>query len=78
MLVNEEALYAIMGRMPETDWKHWAKDRPNWIHGAVEHAFEKSAEQKWKGVLNMARAILQDGAHPFLKKKNHAVSQEGR
>jgi hypothetical protein len=52
VLVNEQSLFSIMGRMTVADWRQWARDRLNWIQGTVELAFEKFVEKKWKDALN--------------------------
>ncbi len=51
MLVNEQSLATIMGRMPATDWKQWVMDRLYWVKDPkIPSAFEKFVEQKWKSV----------------------------
>jgi hypothetical protein len=54
MLVNEQTLPRIMGKMPAADWKQCATSRPAWMKEEVEIAFGKSLEQKWKAALIMA------------------------
>jgi hypothetical protein len=58
MLINEQALIGIMGRIPVDDWKQWAKERPVWMQGEMNFAFEKFNQQKWMDSLNMAPARL--------------------
>ncbi len=41
MLMNEQSLVTIMGRMPAVDRKQWATGRPDLITGTVESALEK-------------------------------------
>jgi hypothetical protein len=38
-LINKQTLQGIMIRMPPGDWKHWAKDRTQWIYENTEEAF---------------------------------------
>jgi hypothetical protein len=42
--------------MPPTDWRQWAKERPNWIREATEEAFWNFVDQKWRDALNVAAA----------------------
>jgi hypothetical protein len=56
LLINNQTITKIMGKMPFTDWKEWATRRPEWIHENVENVFEKFVDQKWKDVLNVAAA----------------------
>ncbi len=52
MLVNKQSRTTIMGRKSAMDWKYWGRNRPNWIQGIVEGAFEKVVEPKLKVALN--------------------------
>ncbi len=56
LLVNDQTIPKIMGKMPFTDWKEWATKRPEWIRGDLEMAFEVYVERKWKDALNVAAA----------------------
>jgi hypothetical protein len=38
LLVSDQMLPGIMARMPVSDWKQWAKERPLWIGGPMEDA----------------------------------------
>ncbi len=44
LLINEQTLFTIMGRMLAVNWKPWAVSRLVQIKG-VETAFERFAEQ---------------------------------
>jgi hypothetical protein len=54
LLINDQTIQKIIGKMPYTDWKEWVTRRPEWIHENFENVFEKFVEQKWKDALNMA------------------------
>jgi hypothetical protein len=53
-LINDQTLPGILARMPPTDWRQWAKERPNWIREATEEAFWNFVDQKWRDALNVA------------------------
>ncbi len=55
-LINDQTLQSIMGWMPLSDWKQWAKERPIWVGGVVEDAFWAFVDQKRKDSLNVAAA----------------------
>jgi hypothetical protein len=38
-LINDQTLPGILARMPPTDWRQWARERPNWMREATEEAF---------------------------------------
>jgi hypothetical protein len=57
-LINDQTLPSIMGRMPLSDWKQWARERPVWVRGMVEDAFWLFVDQKWRDSLNVAAAEL--------------------
>ncbi len=56
LLINDQTIQKIIGKMPCTDWTEWVTRRPEWIHKNFENVFEKFVEQKWKDALNMAAA----------------------
>jgi hypothetical protein len=56
LLVNEQTVPKIMGKMPYTDWKEWATSRPEWMQEDLGSAFEEFVEQKWQDALNIAAA----------------------
>jgi hypothetical protein len=31
LLINDQTIPSIMGKMPYTDWKEWATRRPEWM-----------------------------------------------
>ncbi len=35
-LINDQTLPGILARMPPTDWRQWARERPNWMREATE------------------------------------------
>jgi hypothetical protein len=55
-LINDQTLPGILARMPPTDWRQWAKERPSWMREAVEEAFWNFVDQKWRDALNVAAA----------------------
>jgi hypothetical protein len=55
-LVSDQTLPGIMARMPVSDWKQWAKERPLWIGGPIEDAFWVFLDQKSKDSLNVTAA----------------------
>jgi hypothetical protein len=56
LLINNQTIPKIIGKMPFNDWKEWATCQPEWIHENVGDEFEKFIEQKWKDALNEAAA----------------------
>ncbi len=46
LLINDQTILRIMGKMPFTDWKEWATRRPEWIRGDLGTAFEGFVERK--------------------------------
>jgi hypothetical protein len=55
-LINDQTLPGILARMPPTDWRQWARERPVWMREAVEEAFWNFVDQKWQDALNVAAA----------------------
>jgi hypothetical protein len=55
-LINDQMLPGILAKMPPTDWRQWAKERPSWMREAVEEAFWNFVDQKWRDALNIAAA----------------------
>jgi hypothetical protein len=55
-LINDQMLPGILARMPPTDWRQWARERPNWMREATEEAFWNFVDQKWRDALNVAAA----------------------
>jgi hypothetical protein len=45
VLLDEQTILSIMGRMPPADWKQLAVDRLNWVRGNIEEAFKVFLEQ---------------------------------
>jgi hypothetical protein len=39
LLVNDQTIPKIMGKMPHTDWKEWATRRSEWMHEDLGSAF---------------------------------------
>ncbi len=56
LLINDQTIPKIMGKMPYTDWKEWATRRPDWMQQDVATAFERFVERKWQDALNIAAA----------------------
>jgi hypothetical protein len=55
-LINDQTLPSILAKMPPTDWRQWAKERPAWMREAIEEAFWNFVDQKWGDALNVAAA----------------------
>jgi hypothetical protein len=55
-LINDQTLPGILARMPPSDWRQWARERPNWMREATEEAFWNFVDQKWRDALNVAAA----------------------
>jgi hypothetical protein len=55
-LINDQTLPGILAKMPPTDWRQWAKERPVWMRGAIKEAFWNFVDQKWRDALNVAAA----------------------
>ncbi len=43
LLINDQTIPKILGKMPYTDWKEWATRRPDWMRQDVATAFERSS-----------------------------------
>jgi hypothetical protein len=56
LLINDQTIPKIMGKMPYTDWKEWATKRPEWLQKDLGPAFEGFVEQKWQDASNVAAA----------------------
>ncbi len=56
LLINDQTIPKIMGKMPYTDWREWATRRPDWMQQDVATAFEGFVERKWQDALNIAAA----------------------
>jgi 5-methylthioribose kinase len=56
LLINDQRISRIVGKMLHAEWKQWSTRQPEWILEDVEEAFEKFVEEKWKDALNMAAA----------------------
>ncbi len=55
-LINDQTLLGILARMPPTNWRQWARERPNWMREATKEAFWNFVDQKWRDALNVAAA----------------------
>jgi hypothetical protein len=55
-LVNDQTLPSILAKMPPSDWRQWARERPTWMREAIEEAFWNFVDQKWRDALNVAAA----------------------
>ncbi len=56
LLINDQTIPKVMGKMPYIDWKEWATMRPDWMRQDVTTAFEAFIEKKWQDALNVAAA----------------------
>ncbi len=56
LLINDQTVPRIMGKMPYTDWREWATKRPEWVQENLGVAFERFMERKWQDALNVAAA----------------------
>jgi hypothetical protein len=56
LLINDQTVPKIMGKMPFANWKEWATKRPKWARGDMGAAFENYVEKKWREALNEAAA----------------------
>jgi hypothetical protein len=56
LLVNDQTVPKIMGKMPYTDWKEWVTRRPEWMQEDLGSAFAEFVERKWQDALNIAAA----------------------
>ncbi len=56
LLINDQTILRIMGKMPYADWKEWATKRPMWMREDLGPTFEKFMERKWQDALNVAAA----------------------
>ncbi len=56
LLINDQTVPKIMGKLPFANWKEWATKWPEWARGDMGAAFEKYVERKWKDALNIAVA----------------------
>jgi hypothetical protein len=45
LLINDQTIPKIMGKMPYTDWREWATRRPDWMQQDVATAFEGFVEE---------------------------------
>ncbi len=45
LLINDQMISSIMGKISHTDWKLWATSQPDWIHEDIEEAVKKFVEQ---------------------------------
>jgi hypothetical protein len=61
-LVNDQTLPSILAKMPPSDWRQWARERPTWMREAIEEAFWSFVDQKWRDALNAAAAEPPVGA----------------
>jgi hypothetical protein len=62
LLINDQTVPNITGKMPHADWKEWATKRPEWVQEDLEVAFERFMERKWQDALNVAAAEPNPGS----------------
>ncbi len=75
LLVNDQTVLRIMGKMPYTDWREWATKRPERVREDLGAAFERFIERKWQDALNVAAAEPQPW-EPEGPKREKAVSNK--
>jgi hypothetical protein len=68
LLVNDQTVPRIKGKMPYTDWREWATKRPEWVREDLGTVFERFVERKWKDALNVAAAEPQPWEGPKREK----------
>jgi hypothetical protein len=56
LLINDQTIPRIMGKMQYADRKEWATRRPEWMQENLGPAFEGFVERKWQDALNIAAA----------------------
>jgi hypothetical protein len=56
LLINDQTVLRIMGKMPYANWKEWATRRPEWVREDLGPTLEKFVERKWQDALNVAAA----------------------
>ncbi len=54
LLINDQTIPKIMGKMPPADWKEWATRRLDWARQDATLAFEDFIKRKWMDALNIA------------------------
>ncbi len=72
LLINDQTVPRIMGKMPYTDWKEWASE---WIREDLGIAFEGFVEQKWQDALNVAAAEPQSWEPEGPKREKVTISK---
>jgi hypothetical protein len=75
LLVNDQTVPRIMGKMPYTDWREWATKRPEWVREDLGTAFERFVERKWQDALNVAAAEPQPWESKGPRKEKMASSK---
>jgi hypothetical protein len=55
LLVNDQTVRRIMGKMFYADWIEWATKRLEWVREGLGAAFERFVERKWQDALPAAR-----------------------
>ncbi len=61
LMINDQTVPKIMGKMPFADWKEWATRQPKWAREDKSAAFQMCVEMKWKDALNIAAAGWEAG-----------------
>jgi hypothetical protein len=75
LLVNDQTVPRIMGKMPYTEWREWATKRPERVREDLGVAFERFVERKWQDALNLAAAEPQPW-EPEGSKREKVVSSK--
>jgi hypothetical protein len=73
LLINNQTILRIMGKMPYADWKERATRRPEWLREDLGPTFERFVERKWQDALNVPAAELQ----PWGVERERAVPPQG-
>jgi hypothetical protein len=56
LLINEQSLSSIIGKIPSVVWKQWAVGRPIWLREEIGVANKRFMEQKLRNALNLVAA----------------------
>ncbi len=48
-LINDQTLPGILAKMPPSDWRQWARERPTWMREAIEEAILELHRPKVEG-----------------------------
>ncbi len=77
-LINDQTLPSILAKMPPTEWRQWAKERPVWMREAIEEAFWNFVDQKWRDALNVAARNHRHGESGEEGRVHPRTAQKGK